>query len=63
MCSSDLNDIVENQVHGLDTFLDQIELVVIMVGHKEIKEHLYKLENVKILDTRRVGCGKQCYYL
>ena len=57
------NDIVENQVHGLDTFLDQIELVVIMVGHKEIKEHLYKLENVKILDTRRVGCGKQCYYL
>lgn len=57
------NDIVENQVHGLDTFLDQIELVVIMVGHDEIKEHLYRLENVKILDTRRVSRDKQCYYL
>lgn len=47
-------DIVKNQYHDLDKFLDDVDLVVIMVGHDEIKENINKLEGKVVLDTRRV---------
>ncbi|MBE6639337.1 MAG: nucleotide sugar dehydrogenase [Ruminococcaceae bacterium] len=48
------NDIVKNQYHDLDKFLMDTDLVVIMVGHDEIKQQLEKLEGKVVLDTRRV---------
>jgi UDP-N-acetyl-D-mannosaminuronic acid dehydrogenase len=47
-------DAVENQYHSLDEFLNDIDMVVIMVGHNEIKENLEKLDGKVVLDTRRV---------
>lgn len=57
-------DIVENQYHDLDEFLDTVELVVIMVGHKEIKNKFELLEDKIVLDTRKICNGmKKIYYL
>lgn len=47
-------DIVPNQMHDLDEFLDSVDLVVILVGHNEIKENIDKLKNKVVLDTRNV---------
>ncbi len=47
-------DIVENQYHDFDKFLNDIDLVVIMVAHDEIKEQMDKLKGKVILDTRNV---------
>lgn len=51
------DDIVPNQVHSWDEFIEGLDLVVIMVGHDDIKEKLDQLENVLVLDTRNI-CGK-----
>ena len=48
------NDIVKNQYHDLDAFLNDVDLVVVMVGHNEIKENMDKLKNKVVLDTRKV---------
>lgn len=48
------DDIVENQYHNIDDFLDSVSLVVIMVGHNEIKQNLKKLKNKIVLDTRNI---------
>ena len=48
------NDIVANQYHDLDKFLSDVDLVVIMVNHNEIKENMEKLANKIVLDTRKV---------
>lgn len=48
------DDIVENQYHDLDIFLNDIELLVIMVGHNQIIENENKLNGKIILDTRNV---------
>ncbi len=48
------NDIVANQYHDLDKFLADVDLVVIMVNHNEIKENMAKLANKIVLDTRKV---------
>ncbi len=45
-------DIVPNQYHDLDEFLNDIELVVIMVNHNEIKENMDKLKGKIVFDTR-----------
>ncbi|MBE6637584.1 MAG: nucleotide sugar dehydrogenase, partial [Ruminococcaceae bacterium] len=47
-------DIVKNQYHDLDAFLRDVDLVVIMVNHNEIKEHMDKLAGKIVLDTRKV---------
>lgn len=47
-------DLVPNQYHDLDAFLSDVDVVVIMVNHNEIKENLHKLEGKIILDTRKV---------
>ena len=48
------DDIVANQYHNLDEFLQAVDLVVIMVGHNEIKENMNKLSGKVVFDTRRV---------
>ena len=47
-------DMVENQYHDLDRFLDDVKIVVLLVGHDEIKENMNKLEGKIILDTRNI---------
>lgn len=47
-------DIVPNQMHSLDEFLDSVELVVLLVGHDEIKKNMDKLKNKIVLDTRKI---------
>lgn len=54
-------DIVENQYHDLDAFLADVDMVVVMVGHSEIKEQMSKLEGKIVLDTRKV-CSLQKVY-
>lgn len=47
-------DLVPGQYHDLDQFLKDIDLVVLMVGHDEIKENMEKLKGKIILDTRKI---------
>lgn len=47
-------DVVPNQIHGLDEFLDAVDLVVLLVGHDEIKNNIGKLTGKVILDTRKI---------
>lgn len=49
-----LDDIVDNQYHDFDSFIQDVDLVVIMVGHAEIREKMNKLNDKIVLDTRRV---------
>ena len=47
-------DVVENQYHDLDKFLNDVEIVVLLVGHDEIKDNMDKLKGKIILDTRYI---------
>lgn len=47
-------DIVPNQYHDLDKFINDVELVVLLVGHDEIKQNMDKLKGKVILDTRNI---------
>jgi UDP-N-acetyl-D-mannosaminuronic acid dehydrogenase len=47
-------DIVDNQYHDLGTFFADIDMVVIMVGHNELKQNMNKLEGKVVLDTRNI---------
>lgn len=47
-------DVVPNQFHSLDEFLDSVDMVVIMVGHDEIREHMDMLKDKVVLDTRHI---------
>lgn len=44
----------ENQADNLDSFLGDLELVVIMVNHNEIKENIDLIKNKVIYDTRNI---------
>lgn len=56
-------DMVPNQMHDLDAFLDSVDLVVLMVGHDEIKENMNKLKGKIIFDTRKICDLPGTYYL
>jgi UDP-N-acetyl-D-mannosaminuronic acid dehydrogenase len=47
-------DIIKNQYHNFDAFLYDVDLVVIMVSHDEIKKQMEKLKNKVILDTKNI---------
>lgn len=47
-------DVVPNQYHSLEKFLCDVDMVVIMTAHDEIKKNCKCLENKIILDTRNV---------
>lgn len=46
--------VVENQYHSLSEFLNVVDMVVVMVGHQELKDHLKLLENKIVYDTRHI---------
>lgn len=48
--------IVENQYFDFESFIRDVDIVVIMVGHSQIKNSLDKLRGKIILDTRNICC-------
>lgn len=58
-----LDDKVPNQYHNLDEFLEDIDMVVIMVAHDEIKQNKKKIEKKIVLDTRNVYQLEGIYHL
>ena len=47
-------DIVENQVHSLNSFIDSVQMVVVMVGHDEIIDNCDLLKDKVVFDTRNI---------
>lgn len=47
-------DLVKHQYHDFDAFLADVDLVVVMVGHDQIKQNMDKLKGKVVLDTRKV---------
>lgn len=47
-------NIVKNQYHDFDEFLKDIDIVVLLVSHQEIKKNMDKIKNKIILDTRHI---------
>lgn len=56
-------DVVKNQYHNLDEFLDAIDIVVIMVKHNEIKENLDKLASKIVLDCHNICKMSGVYHI
>ena len=56
-------DIVPNQYHDLDTFLAELDMVVIMVKHTEIKENMNKLAGKVVLDCHNICPLPGVYHL
>lgn len=47
-------DVVNNQYHDLDEFLNTVDMVVVMVKHNEIKDNIAKLADKVILDCHNI---------
>lgn len=47
-------DIVDNQYHDFDKFLADVDFVIVMIGHDQIKEKLDLLKDKIVLDARNV---------
>lgn len=56
-------DIVSNQYHDFDEFLNDVDLIVIMVKHDHIKENWEKLKGKVILDTHNICPFSEAYRL
>lgn len=48
------NDVVVNQYHDLDQFIEECDLIVVMVKHDEIKRNIDKLKNKVVLDCHNI---------
>lgn len=47
------DDVVPGQLHDLDSFLNAVDFVVVMVGHDEVRENEERLRGKIVLDTRQ----------
>ena len=57
------HDVVANQYHSLDAFLQAVDLVVIMVKHDEIKGQMNKLAGKTVLDCQNICNLPGVYHL
>lgn len=57
------SEIVPGQCYDLETFLNGTKLVVLMIGHQEIRDAAEKLENILVFDTRNIKEIKADYTL
>ena len=57
------DDVVLNQYHDFDSFLDDVDLVVIMVKHNEIKENMDKLKGKVVLDCQNICSLTGVYHI
>lgn len=55
--------IVDGQVLDFETFIDEVEVIVIMVGHQHIKNHLDNIKDKLILDTKNITNFEKAYKL
>ena len=56
-------DVVKNQYHDLDAFLNDVDFVVIMVKHNEIKENFAKLSDKIVLDCHNICDLPNTYHI
>lgn len=56
-------DIVRNQYHDFDKFLTDVDLVVIMVKHDQIKKNMNKLVGKVVLDCHNICPNEGVYHL
>lgn len=56
-------DIVPNQYHNLEVFLHDVDMVVIMVKHTEIRESMSKLDGKIVLDCHNICSLDGVYHL
>jgi len=56
-------ELVEHQYYDFDKFLADVDLVVIMVSHNEIKDQMDKLNRKVILDTKNIRGLEGAYTL
>lgn len=56
-------DLVDQQYHDYDAFLEDVDMVIVMVGHDHIKENPEKLAGKIILDTQNVLTLDNRYFL
>lgn len=54
-------EVTDNQYFDLDSFLNDVELVIIMVAHEEIKINVNKLKTKVVLDTKNI-CNAENFY-
>lgn len=57
------DDVVENQYHDLDTFLNDIDFAVVMVKHDEIIKNQAKLKDKVVLDCFNVINDIKVYHI
>lgn len=57
------NKITEKQYFDFEEFLNEVDLVIVMVGHDHIKEHEAKLADKVILDTQQALNETEVYYI
>jgi len=55
--------IVDHQFMNFEDFLNEIEILVIMVGHDHIKENMDLLQNKLVLDTKNICVFEKSYKL
>lgn len=55
--------VADNQYFDLPSFLNDVDMVVIMVGHDEIKQNFELLNKKIVLDTRHICSADGIYYL
>lgn len=56
--------VVPNQVHSMDEFLEGLEMVIVMVGHSEVKGKPEVFGDRVLIDPRNVmGSGSNVYKL
>ena len=57
------NKVTEEQYFDFDEFLNDVDFIVIMVGHDHIKEYETQLANKVILDTQKALRNTEVYYI
>ena len=57
------SDMVKNQYHDFDEFIDSVDLVVIMVKHSHIRDNMDKLKGKVILDCTNICDLPDTYHL
>lgn len=57
------HDAVPNQYHDLDAFLADVDFVIIMVKHSEIKENMDKLKGKIVLDCHNICALPGVYHI
>lgn len=56
-------NVVANQYHDLESFLNDVDMVVIMVKHNEIKVNIDKLKNKVVLDCQNIITLPNVYHI